>query len=404
MSGILDQARRIRKDIVAIRREIHAHPELMYDLHQTGAVVCRELEILGIPYRRAATTGVVATLGREGGPCVALRADMDALPIQEETPVPFASRIPGRMHACGHDAHTAMLLGAARLLKDMEPALPGTVVLLFQPAEEGGAGGLRMCDDGALTSPPVARIFGLHVWPQLPVGAIAGRAGPLLAGVSTLKAVISGKGGHGAMPHLAIDPVVAAAKAICELQTIVSREVDAQDSGVVSVTTIHAGEASNVIPSEVHLGGTLRSLTIDGLCYLKERVRTIIEGTAAMHRCRASVEFIEPDTPATVNDAEAWAHVQEVGGLLLGSEAVHEMRPIMGAEDFSFYLRRVPGCFAFLGVQPDSGEAHGVHHPRFDINEDALPIGAALHTSVALGWLRQLAGVRTGQGQPTGLP
>src|SRR5947209_5420192 len=239
--AVLERATAAREWMVAIRRDLHQYPELGYQEFRTCELIRRTLDELGIPYRHpVAETGVVATLGGGDGPCVALRADMDALPITEEADVGFPSRNEGRMHACGHDCHTAMLLGAARVLKERESDIKGTVKLLFQPAEEGGAGGLRMCEEGALEEPRVERIFGLHVWPFLPTGSIGSRAGTFLAAAGMLQIEITGRGGHAAMPHLAIDPVTTAAKIICELQTILSRELDPLDSGVISVTSIHA--------------------------------------------------------------------------------------------------------------------------------------------------------------------
>lgn len=391
-STLLDEARALQDRMVAVRRELHRHPELMYDLHRTSEVVRRELDALGIPYRfPVAETGIVAAIGGGEGPCVALRADMDALPIHEEAEVPFRSEIDGKMHACGHDCHTAMLLGAAQLLKAREGQIRGTVKLLFQPAEEGGAGGLRMCNEGALENPRVERAFGLHVWPYIPTGHIASCAGPMLASAGMVEIVVHGVGGHAAMPHGTADPVVAAARIVDALQTIVSRELDPMTPGVVSITTIHGGDAFNVIPPEVRLQGTIRSLTTAGLQFLQERVRAIAEGTAAAHRCTAGVAFPGEDYPATVNDAAAWALAREVGAGVVGAQAVHEMTPIMGGEDFSYVLERVPGCFVALGVgKPEIGADKGLHHPRFIADENALPIGAALHAGFALRSLEAL--------------
>lgn len=389
-TDLLSRAREIRDWIVALRRELHQHPELGYQEHRTGALVRRVLDELGIAYRfPVAETGVVATLGSGASPCVALRADMDALPIHEEADVPFRSRTDGRMHACGHDCHTAMLLGAARILKEIESELRGTVRLLFQPAEEGGAGGRRMCEEGALESPEVEQVFGLHVWPLLPTGTIGSRAGTFLAAAGQLEIIVRGVGGHAAMPHLAVDPVACAAKLICELQTLVSRELDPLSPGVVSVTSIHGGDAHNVIPDHVRLRGTLRSLTLEGLLRLQQRVREMAVHVAAANRCEAEVAFPGNDYPPTVNDPASWRTAAHLGSQLLGESAVHELPPVMGGEDFAFYLQRVPGCFVALGIRnEESGAVHSVHHPRFLVDEDALPVGSALHAGFACVQLR----------------
>lgn len=392
MDAILAEAREIQQWIIDIRRTLHRHPELQYEEVLTSRLVQDVLADLDISFQSGiAETGVLASVGK-GDLCVALRADMDALPIHEEADVDFRSEVDGKMHACGHDCHTAMLLGAARLLKQHEAELPGTIKLLFQPAEEGGAGGKRMREAGVLSDPEVRRIFGLHVWPLADSGHITSRTGTFLAASSTLEITVRGVGGHAAMPHLAIDPVVAVAKIVTELQTVISRELDPLDSGVISVTRLRGGEAHNVIPSEATLGGTVRALSVERLLQLHERIREIAQLTAQAHRCEAEVAFPGNAYPPTVNDAECWQLAQEIGGEILGKSQVSESPPIMGGEDFAFYTEQVPGCFVGLGMRnPAIGAEYAVHHPKFKMDEETLPIGTALHVGFALRSLAELA-------------
>ena len=386
------EAKEISDWIIKLRRELHRHPELMYEEVKTSALVRRELDNLGIPYKSPiAKTGVLASIGNGNGPCVALRADMDALPIHEETDVEFKSEIDGKMHACGHDCHTAMLLGAAKILKSKESEINGTVKLFFQPAEEGGAGGKLMRDEGALENPKVERIFGLHVWPQMPTGQIGSKKGTFLAATSFLDLTIKGVGGHAAVPHLTRDPVLTSAQIITNLQSVISRELDPLDSGVVSISAIHGGMAANVIPSEVKILGTLRSLTMDGLKGLQRRVKEIAEKIAEAHECEAIVEYPGNDYPPTVNDGDMWNFAKNIGKDMLGEENVNELDAVMGGEDFAYYTEQVKGCFVVLGVQNKEIDAiYSVHHPMFKADEQALHIGTALHTTFALNSLEEL--------------
>jgi len=392
--AILAEAQEIHSWIADIRQRIHRQPELMYEEVETSRIIRETLDQLGITYRwPVAETGVVATLGQGNGPCVALRADMDALPIHEETDVPFRSEVDGKMHACGHDAHVAMLLGAARLLKAREKEIPGTIKLFFQPAEEGGAGGGRMCEEGALENPTVQRVFGMHVWPWAPTGTVVGRAGTFMAATSSLLIRVTGTGGHAATPHLTVDPVVTASKIVVELQTLISREMDPLNAGVVSVTMLRAGDAHNVIPPHADVGGTLRALTVKDIEHLKLRVREMAEHVAAANRCAVEVTFPGHDYPPTTNDSHCWDVAQQVVTELLGDGNAMESPPIMGGEDFAFYLRRVPGVFVGLGIQSEeAGSTYSVHHPRFMMDESALPTGAALHVAYALRSLEELGG------------
>ena len=384
-SDIISQSREIHQWIVEKRRAIHRHPELMYEEFETSKLVQNTLSELGIEFEKdIAVTGVVGLVGNGEGPCIALRADMDALPIHEEADVEFRSEIDGKMHACGHDCHTAMLLGAAKVLKENESKINGTIKLIFQPAEEGGAGGKMMRDQGVLEDPDVERIFGLHVSDKLPTGTLASKEGTLLAATSSIKIIVSGNGGHAAMPHLTVDPVVTGSKIVVELQTLVSRELDPLESGVISITMANAGSATNVIPSSMELQGTIRSLTSDGITRLQHRVREVAEGIAMANRCMAEVTFPGNDFPPTVNDGECWELGKISAGEILGEERVSEMGAIMGGEDFSYYTQVIPGCFSFLGVgNPEIGAVYGVHHPKFKVDEDALSLGTAIHVSTA---------------------
>ncbi|MFL2939749.1 MAG: IAA-amino acid hydrolase [Candidatus Poseidoniales archaeon] len=390
---IKDESKSISDWIINIRRELHEHPELMYEEFKTSELIRRELDKLDIPYKHPiAETGVLASIGNGNGPCVALRADMDALPIHEETDVPFRSKIDGKMHACGHDCHVSMLLGAAKLLKEKENEINGTVKLLFQPAEEGGAGGKLMREERALKDPAVERIFGLHVWPQMPSGQIGSREGTFLAATSSLSLTVKGVGGHAAVPQLTKDPVLTSARIITNLQSIISRELDPLDSGVVSITVIHGGNASNVIPSDVNVKGTLRSLTMDGLKELQKRVKEIAEGIAQTHGCEAIVEYVGNDYPPTVNDSDMWKFAKKIGIELLGNENVSDLDAVMGGEDFAYYTEKVKGCFVVLGMNnPDIDATYSVHHPMFKADEDALHVGTALHTIFALKSLEELS-------------
>ncbi|MGE0609575.1 MAG: amidohydrolase [Pirellulales bacterium] len=391
---ILQNAQALQPWLIDIRRRLHRTPELGYQEHMTSACIRQHLQELNIEFDYPiATTGVVARIGGGNGPCVALRADMDALPIHEEADVDFRSQIDGKMHACGHDCHTTMLLGAARLLSQIKDQIPGTVKLLFQPAEEGGAGGKAMIDGQALENPRVERILGLHVWPDLPTGTIGSRAGSFMAAVGSLQITIHGVGGHAAFPQGTIDPVLTLAKVVCELQSIVSREIDPLESAVVSITTLEGGSAFNVIPASATARGTIRALTTERLQFIKQRVEQITQCIAQANRCTAEVVWRDTDYPATVNDSQLWNLVQRIGGEMMGTDSVRQIQPVMGGEDFAFYIEaQVPGCFVGLGIRNEEiGATHFVHNSKFKVDEAALPIGAALHVAFALRSLQELA-------------
>ena len=391
-SKIISEAKEIQSWIVEKRRTIHRHPELMYEEFETSKLVQKTLSDLDVKFEKdIAITGVVGIVGNGNGPCIALRADMDALPIHEETDIDFKSKIDGKMHACGHDCHTAMLLGAARLLKENEEEINGTIKLIFQPAEEGGAGGKMMRDQGVLQNPKVEQIYALHVAGTMPMGTLASREGTLLAGTSTVKIIVKGNGGHAAAPHHTIDPVVTGSKIIVELQTIISRELSPLESGVISITMTKAGNACNVIPSTMELEGTIRSLTLEGILKLQTRVKEVAESIAIANRCKAEVTFPGNDYPPTINDAECWNLGKSAAIEILGDAQVAEMGPIMGGEDFAYYTQEIPGCFSFLGVGNTEIDAvYDVHHPMFKVDEEALPLGVAIHVNSALKALKSL--------------
>ena len=380
------------------------HAWILLQEEKTSAKIRSILDSLKIPYQYpVAKTGIVATIG-SGTPVVALRSDIDALPILEETGFEFSSKSPGVMHACGHDAHMSMLLGAARILKEREARLQGTVKLLFQPAEEGGAGGDVMVKEGALEGVDAA--FGLHVWPTLPTGLIGTRPGTILAGSLVFKATFAGAGGHAAMPHLTRDPVVAASSTVVSLQSLVGRNISPFSSAVVSVTRVWTEEegsigAWNVIPHVAHIGGTVRATTDEDMTYLKTRIEEIVDSQAKAMGCEGSVDWMldkHPYYPPVVNDKDAASFVSSVASNVFGKDMVDpNVEATMAGEDFAFIARKVQSAFTFLGIRNETaGSVHGLHTAKFTMDESTLKKGAALHAILATEFLRN-----KGLGLPT---
>ena len=370
------------EDIVALRRDIHREPEIGFETEKTAEKVLDALDGLPLEIQTGvAENGVVATLKGEGdGPTVALRADMDALPIHEETGLPFASEEDGKMHACGHDGHTSMLVGAARVLSQdhLRERLNGTVKFIFQPAEEGYAGGQVMVEEGVAED--VSSIFALHLWPGLPFGRVGTKAGPIMAAADAFEMTVKGQGGHGAMPHLAADAVVMAAQIVTALQTVVSREASPFDPAVLTVGQIEAGFAFNIIPETAYLGGTVRTLNPDLRGRMPERIEELARGIAQGMRGDIELDY-RFSYPVTSNDADSARLVLDVAGELFGEENAVELdNPSMGGEDFAFFLEKVPGAFIWLGV----GDVSGLHTAQFSFDEEVLSQGSALLAALAL--------------------
>jgi len=373
---IVNRVAEMHEEIAAWRRQIHAHPEIFYDVEQTAALVAGKLKEFGCDdvVTGMGRTGVVGVIrGRKpGAKVIGLRADMDALPIQEESDLPYKSKVAGKMHACGHDGHTAMLLGAAKYLAEQRN-FAGTAVVIFQPAEEGGAGARAMLQDGLVDRFGIDAFYGMHNFPGLPVGEFAIRAGPMMASADSIAIEIEGVGGHAARPHIAVDTVLVGAQIVNQLQSIVARNVDPLQAAVVSICVFRAGQTDNVIPQRATLRGTARSLIPEVRDLLEKRVREIVEGTARLYGAQARLSY-RRGYPVLVNEKHETSLAATVAREIVGDSKVDtDFLPIMGAEDFSYMLHARPGTFIFVG----NGDTAALHHPAYDFNDEAIPLGTS---------------------------
>jgi amidohydrolase len=384
--------------ITAIRRDIHAHPELCFEERRTADAIAKALTDWGIPIHRGmGTTGVVGIVKNgTSGRAVGLRADIDALPMTEHNKFAHASKHAGKMHACGHDGHTAMLLAAAKHLA-RHRNFDGTVYLVFQPAEEGGGGAREMIKDGIFDKFPMEAIFGAHNWPGMAVGQFGVRSGPMMASSNEFKITITGKGSHAALPHNGIDPVPVACQMVQAFQTIISRNKRPIDAGVISVTMIHTGEATNVVPDTCEIQGTVRTFTNEVLDLIEQRMKEIAEHTCAAFGAQCAFEFAR-NYPPTINHADETAFFKQVAADVVGAHNVVEVEPTMGAEDFSYFLQAKPGCYFFVGngdgAHREGGHGMGpcmLHNPSYDFNDDLIPLGATLWVRLAEAWLARPA-------------
>ncbi len=383
---IFEQCHHHYNDIVAIRRDIHQHPEIRFDVERTAGIVADALNALGISVKTGiGKTGVVGDLEVSGATKrIALRADMDALPIQEQTDVPYKSKIDGKAHLCGHDAHTAMLIGTARILSHLKSRLKVNVRFIFQPCEEAFPGGaIAMIEDGVLNG--VDEIYGIHVFPLYPVGRYATCTGPMLAQSDTFEITITGRGGHAAFPHLTVDPIVVGTQFVNAAQSIVSRNVDPLDSAVVSITQFHGGDAKNVIPPFVSLGGTVRTLDKDVQKRVRAQLENLLAGIANAHNATYTFAY-QDGCPVTYNHEPCVDKVVSSAETLVGEEnVIFPIPPILGGEDFAYYSQKIPACFVMVGAgNEQKGIVNMCHHPQFDIDETCMIYGMALTTSIGL--------------------
>lgn len=384
-----------QSEIQAIRRDLHAHPELCYEEKRTADIVAEALQKWGIPVHRGlGGTGVVGIItGRTPGTAaIGLRADLDALPMQELNTFAHASQYPGKMHGCGHDGHTAMLLSAARYLAQHKN-FDGTVYVIFQPAEEGGAGAQRMIEDGLFEKFPMQAVFGMHNWPGLPVGHFGLTAGPIMASSNQFLITVRGKGAHGGMPHLGVDPVMTAVHIAQALQSIVTRNRHPLEAAVLSITQIHTGSADNVIPTEAEMRGTVRTFSIETLDMIEQRMREVVQHSAAAMGAEADFAFVRK-YPPTINHPAESAFCADVMREIVGPDQVDDhVTPTMGAEDFAFMLQKIPGCYVWigngLGEHRDAGHGLGpcmLHNGSYDFNDELLPLGATYWVKLAENW------------------
>lgn len=391
MSSLSQRIDQHRDHLIGLRHRLHQIPEIGYEEFATAGLIRHELENLKIPFIDGvpdAPTATVATLGDPAKPCIALRADIDALPIIEQTGLPYASTRPGMMHACGHDGHTTILLGAAAMLKQMEQELPVCVKLIWQPAEEGGGGAYRLVDAGVLDGrlgPKVSAIFGLHGWPGLPAGIIATRPGALLAATDNFSITFIGSGCHGAYPHLGRDPIVTAAEAVVNFQQLISREIDPTDSAVLTIGTIHGGTAVNIIPDSATIEGTARTLNEETRRQVRQSLERRAGAIAQANDCRLQLAWTE-GYPCTINDPAMAGLVAATAQRTLGNDRYLPVaKPSMGGEDFSYYLQQIPGCFFLIGVRPDHMPIYPpLHSDRYDFTDSAMPAGVRMFVELAV--------------------
>ncbi|RUZ92102.1 M20 aminoacylase family protein [Mesorhizobium sp. M7A.F.Ca.US.006.01.2.1] len=379
---ILNRAAEMQDEVAGWRQHLHQTPELNFDVFKTAAFVTEKLKAFGCDdvVTGLGKTGVVGVIrGRQGeGPTIGLRADMDALPLNEITGKSYASTIPGKMHACGHDGHTAMLLGAAKYLAETRN-FTGSVAVIFQPAEEGGGGGNEMVTDGMMERFDISRVFGMHNMPGLPVGQFAIRPGPIMAATAEFTITVRGKGGHAAMPHGTIDPIVITSQLVGALQTIASRSTDPVEAVVVSVTKFHAGDAYNIIPETAEIAGTVRTLRKEIAKKSEERIRSICDGLATAFGAKIEVDY-QANYPVTFNHAEETVFAGDVAMSVAGDAHVHRgIQPVMGGEDFSYMLEARPGAFIFIG----NGDTAGLHNPAYDFNDEVIPHGMSYWVKLA---------------------